>query len=638
MQTIRRFYLYAVSLVSVEVVLWGAIGLARSFFAGEQIGGSVARLAGALSLILVGVPVFLIHWLLAQRLALKDPAERSARLRALFLYGVLLALLVPAAQNTLALLNRALLSAMGQYADRAIFGGDQTLSDNLVAIALNLLAAAYFYTALRSDWRAQPQEETLAETRRLYRYFWMLYGLILVYFGMQQVLAFLLTFWGVVSAGAPVLLASGLTLLLVGTPVWTFVWRRIQISLADPAEAGSLLRLLLLYLLSLASLGTLLTSLGFVLYGLLRFLLGETIALPYLMEELSVPLSVAVPAALVWAYYGRSLRVEMNALLEATRREELRRLYSYILAAAGLAASFVGVMLLIGFLLDLLLGQDVVWGKALRENLAAALATLAIGLPLWFFTWRSIAAEAGTEGEASDRARRSLVRKGFLYLALFAGVLGVMFSSGALLYQWISALLGQPSPELLLESAQLLRLVILFAIVLGFHWRALRLDNRLAESALARRHAQFPVLILAPPEGEFARLLVERLEREVKELPVAVHPYSMGAPDETLSAARAVILPAELLSKPPEAVRLWLQGFDGQRLVVPQPFPGWHWVTAGGDPIGQVVRMVRRLSEGEAAHPPRHAPAWMTFVYVLAGLFALQILGMLVALVISLFQ
>lgn len=638
MQTIRRLYLYGVTLVSLEVIIWGAIGLTRSFFAGEQIGGSVARLAGALSLILVGVPVFLIHWLLAQRLALKDTAERSARVRSIFLYGVLLALLVPAAQNALALLDRSLHLALGQEAHRALFGGNQTWSDNLVAIVINVVVSAYFYARLRSDWRALPEADTLMDTRRLYRYFWMLYGLLMVFFGVQQTLAYLLSFWTALGAGATMLLANGLALLLVGTPIWVFSWRRILAALGDPAEAGSLLRLLLLYLLTLASLGALLTSSGFVLYRLLLYLLGEARTLPDLVQELSLPLSIAIPAALVWTYYGRTLRAEMNALLEARRRSELRRLYSYILAAAALAATFIGVMLLIGFLLDLLLGYEGVWGWASRQNLAAALATLAIGLPLWVFTWRSISAEAGAEGEAGDRARRSLVRKGYLYLALFAGVLGVMFSSGALLYQWISALLGQPPPDLALESAQLLKLVILFLVVLVFHWRALRLDNRLAESALARRHAQFPVLILAPPEVEFAQALVERLEKEVSELPVAVHPYSLGAPDETLSAARAVILPAELLSKPPEAVRLWLQGFEGPRLVVPQPLSGWHWVSAGGDLIEQTVRMVRRLAEGEPALPPRQASGWMVLIYVLAGISALELLGLAIALVVSLFQ
>ncbi len=203
MPTIRRLYLYAVALVSVEVVLWGAIGLARSFFAGAAIGGSVAQLAGALALILVGVPVFLIHWLLAQRLALHDPEERSARLRAIFLYGALLVLLLPAAQNALALFDRLFLSAFGQPLFRMMFGASQSASDNLVAILLSLAVAAYFYTVLLSDWRAVPEGDAFPEVRRLYRYIWLFYGLLLVFFGVQQVLLFILTSLGEVGAASP---------------------------------------------------------------------------------------------------------------------------------------------------------------------------------------------------------------------------------------------------------------------------------------------------------------------------------------------------------------------------------------------------------------------------------------------------
>jgi hypothetical protein len=37
MQTIRRLYLYAVTFVSLEVVLWGIISLARSIAGGREI-------------------------------------------------------------------------------------------------------------------------------------------------------------------------------------------------------------------------------------------------------------------------------------------------------------------------------------------------------------------------------------------------------------------------------------------------------------------------------------------------------------------------------------------------------------------------------------------------------------------------
>jgi hypothetical protein len=652
MPTIRRLYLYAVSLVSVEVVLWGAIGLARSFFTSATVGGSVAQLAGALSLILVGVPVFLIHWLLAQRLALRDPEERSARLRAVFLYAVLLALLLPAAQNALGLFNRVFLSALGQPLFRVMFGASQSHSDNLVAILFSLAVATYFYTVLLADWRLHPRGDSFPEVRRLYRYIWLLYGLLLVFFGVQQILLFLLTSLGEVGGSKPAImntasmLANGLALLLVGLPIWIFVWARIQGSLDDPAESGSLLRLVALYLLAFASLVTSLVTAGLVLYGLLRFILGQAFTFAGFIGEVADPLSVLIPAALVWAYYGRILRREVREAPDASRRDErpraeLRRLYSYILVAVGLAAAFIGLYLLLSFLLDLLLDPAAIWGDAPRNNLAAALSTLAVGLPLWLLTWRPMVKEAAVEGEDGDRARRSLVRKAYLFLALFAGVLGVMFSSGALLYQLIRALLGQPAPDMLLVSARLLALVVLFVLLALYHWQALRLDSRLAERSLARRHAQFPVLVLTPDEGSFAQLVMDVLEGEVKELPVAVHSYSQGAPDETLSAARAVLLPAELLYRPSEAMRLWLQGFDGPRLVLSTPVEGWLWVASSTGDLAtqarQAARQIRRLAEGEALSQPTRAPSWMVVIYILAAIAALEIIGFAVTFVLSLF-
>ena len=435
---IRRLYLYAVTFVSLLVVLWGVIGLLRSVFAGAEIGGGVSRLAGALSLILVGVPVFLIHWTLAQRYALKDAEERSARLRAFFLYGSLLALLVPAVQNFLALLNRAFLAALSQPVFGAMVGGGQSLSDNLIAILLNIAVAAYFYTVLMADWRAAPLGEGYADTRRLYRYLWMLYGLAMLVFGVQQVVGYLLETWQLHGTGMYLLLANGLALLVVGIPLWVFAWGRIQRSLVELAEAQSLFRLVVLYVLTFIGMGVTLVSSGLVLDGLLRLVFGGTgfavSGIAGLLGEISMPLSLVIPFGILWAYYGRILAAEMNALPDEPHRAELKRLYHYILSLAGLVATFVGLQMLITFLLDALLSQQVLWGSALRQNLAAALSTLAIGLPLWIFAWRPMLREAAAEGEAGDRARRSMVRKGYLFLVLFAAVLGIMFSAGVLLY------------------------------------------------------------------------------------------------------------------------------------------------------------------------------------------------------------
>ena len=80
MKSIRRLYFYLVAFISIEVVLWGLVGLLRSV-ANDTISGGADALAQALALILVGVPIFLLHWLWVQRASERDEEEKTATLR-----------------------------------------------------------------------------------------------------------------------------------------------------------------------------------------------------------------------------------------------------------------------------------------------------------------------------------------------------------------------------------------------------------------------------------------------------------------------------------------------------------------------------------------------------------------------------
>lgn len=191
MKTIRRLYFYAVAFISFEVVLWGLIGLIRSIVNPALITNSAQTLAQALSLILVGVPIFLIHWLWAQRASAREEDEKNATLRAVFLYGALLATLIPVVQNLIALINRTFLGAVRISYERALVGGTQSWPDNLIAIVLNLLLASYFWSILRADWSTLTDAENFKDIRRLYRFLWVLYGLLMVIFGAQQILHYI---------------------------------------------------------------------------------------------------------------------------------------------------------------------------------------------------------------------------------------------------------------------------------------------------------------------------------------------------------------------------------------------------------------------------------------------------------------
>ena len=637
MRTVRRLYFYGVATVSLEVVIWGVIGLLRTILNFTGVGLTTSLLAGSISLVLVGLPVFLIHWSVVQREALKDPDERAGRVRAVFFYGVLLGVLVPAVQNILALANRLWLVLL-RLDWEPLIGQGQTWTDNLVAVVINVGAAAYIWNLLRADWQADPPGHSLAEVRRLYRYLWVVYGLGITAFGVQQVLRFILYTPAGLTGGFTNLLADGLALILVGVPLWVLTWNMVQASLSQPGEGDSLLRMVVLYFLSLAGVITVLGAAVLVLSDALSWILGQAQTAGGFLQIISQPVSIGVPLGGVWAYYSQRLRRELEALPERARQAGLRRLYIYILAAFGLVATFIGLQGVLGFIVDMLVNGSLL-GGSLAARLAQPLATLAVGLPLWWVNWRPMQREASLSEDAGDHARRSVIRKIYLYLALFAGVIGVMVTAGQLFYLLIRSLLGEPDPNLLDNALNWLKSSLLFAFWLVYHIRTLRQDGRVASKALTARHALFPTLVLDNNDGSFGRAIAGALQKQAPGIPVAVQLVSQGIPPEEQGAARVVVLPSSLVTHPPEAFRLWLNAYQGQRLVVPADEESWLWLGSaaryGRDQAQQVAQAVRQMAEGQPVRFAQPVTGVMVAAYILAGFFLLPVLALLVTLIMS---
>ncbi len=639
MHTVRRLYFYAVAFVSLEIVLWGLIGLGRSIFcpADALYCGGGSALAEALALILVGVPFFGFHWWFAQRMSAREMDERSAGVRAFFLYAVLLSTLIPVVQNILALVNRSALSGFRLAASRALVGGEQIWSDNLIAIFMNLLVAAYFYSILRADWTVIQPRQAFADLRRVYRYAWVLYGLGLLVTGLHLIIRFLLVFdstwisvgsyryWGV----------NGMVTTLLGAAIWAYTWTLVQKSLSEQAERESYLRLGLLYLLSLAGAVTAIVAGGAIINDILRLAFGTKAELARFISDLGSPVGVCVPAALVWAYYGGWLARTLREIPEAPRRAGMRRLYFYILSAVGLIAAFTGLATLVRLVVDLVISTGLLAGSAAATRLADALTYLLTGLPLWLVTWRQMQAEALAEGDSGDHARRSIVRKAYLYLAIFASVVGGMVTAIALLTVLLRALFGTVQAELLRNALNFIVILFLFAGLGLYHGFALGRDGRLAARALSKKHAAFPVLIFDPGDG-FGAALLEAVRKATPGLPAALQP--LDKPVEASASPAAVILPSDAALNPPEALRVWLGQFSGSRLVVPRAAPGWHVIGQTAQPsFNQAAQAVRQLAEGQEVRP-HGVPGWQVALYVLAALIGLPILLSLISALVSAFM
>jgi hypothetical protein len=629
-KSIRRLYFYLVALISVEIVLWGLVSLLRSMV-DQTISGGADALAQALALILVGVPIFLVHWLWAQRSSARDEEEKTATIRAAFFYAILLGTLIPVAQNLLSFVDRSLVQVTGLGVERAFSSfREQTLADNLIAIVMNGIVAGYFWNILRGEWAALPDKENFTEVRRLYRYIWMLYGLLLTVFGAQQILRFLLDIPGDVLGDLGSSIAvNGVALLLVGTPLWAYSWRLIQDSLVDPAEMGSLLRLGILYLLALGGVITVITTAFMVVKAVLTWLLGADWTLQYFAQQIGGPISIGVPLGLVWAYYGYWLKRHIESVSDPVRQAAMRRLYNYTLSLIGLVVAFIGINSLLSFLIDVSRGAWILGSvrseSAMSSRLATALASLIVGLPLWLVMWRPIQAEALTQGEMGDHARRSVLRKTYLYLVLFVSVIGGMATAVGLLYQLIRVVLaGDTGTDFVNIVLNLTQLLFLFGVVLVYHLNVLRMDGASTADSLAEKQSTYSVLIV-DSGNEFVGSVKTALLKLGSKVQVAVTDPD-AKPEGNFNA---VLLTGSLAVDAPE----WIRSFNGSRIVVQNEAKDIVWA----DDAVQAAQSVQQLAEGEEIHQRKTGRStWTVVVYVFAAFAFLELLFLLLAFGISL--
>ncbi len=545
MRTIRRIYFYLVSFISILTLVWGITNLLRSIANQQTTGNQSTILSAGLAQVLVSIPIFLLHWLIVQRDARKSEEEKNSLVRALFLYAVLISTLIPVVQNFMALLNRLLLQGARLNPERAVFGGYQTLSDNLIAVGVNLILAAYFYRILRSDWATSTDTGNLVDLRRLYRYVWMLYSLGLSVIGVQKLVTYILAWQQPIGTTGREQLGNAVTLLVVGVPLWIYWWRLIQTSIKELIEHRTTLRTTILYILTLAGAITFCVNAGGIVYWLLRAALGDSFTFLQLLTELSQPISLALPFGVIWAYYAGILEGDISTESDTVKQSAMRRIYRYILAAIGLGGTIYGLAGIAGFIVNLLTNHSMTWQNR-HQDLAVNLAVLVVGVVLWLVYWLQVNRESMLEGVTGDHARRSLSRKIYLYLAVFACVIGTMAATGYLLYTILQNVFGSQSTNLLTDSLQDLRLILIFAAFLSYHLICLNRDNRALTRHLAEKQAAFPVVALFDSGSSTGKGIQQAFQRHAAGIPVRfVLPSDLQV--ENLKDVGVVILESDVL-------------------------------------------------------------------------------------------
>jgi hypothetical protein len=634
MRVVRRFYFYAISFISLEVVLWGVITLLNSITNAPVGGGIASLLARGFSQILVGLPIFLLHWSVIRRDLQKDPEEHQTLLRAIFTYGLQMATLIPIFTNLHAIIRRPLFDWLQVYPLFQNFLAGKNFLDNLISILSNLVVFYFAITLLKKDQALFPNSTNIENIRRIYRYTWFGIGLSSLVVGLQQVLYSIFYLSNGLGNSTAIKLANGTSVTLISAGIWFESSRQIDKSLVYKHESNAILRTIVLYITNFTAIGFVLVNTGMVIYSILTWLLGAGQTFASFFNSNAGKFSILIPMIVVWVYYGRALKDHFAVQPDILIRDRMQRIYYYILSLAGNVAVFYGVWILLQLIADLLTGQDIL-SATTRNTLAEGVAILAVSLPIWLQSWSFLQNRVKESDERADHARQSVIRKAYLYLIIFASVVGLMAAGGILAYQLINSALGNPFDNLGQFVVRKFFLIGLITVWLIYHLRVLRSDGRKTQQALIQQHAAFKTTVLTDNETDpTANQLVAMLNKKLPDIPVTLQVWQNDPNWKIAEDTCTLIIPASMLKN--ETIS---EQFKGKIVVLPDPSESYTWVgvpAKNQDEILQdAVRVIRQLAEGEEARSSGPVNAWITVGYILGAIFALQILLVLFSLLMN---
>ncbi len=645
MISVRRWYIYLVCALSLQSVTWAAIALLRERLT-LGAAAEVTGLAFQIAVLVIGLPLFLVHWRWAQRLAAQDNAERASTVRRLYLYGMLAGFLAPFLVNAFDL-TATLLTLVLRAPRLTVVSPTAALIR--AGAALISLAPLWFYhrrLAAAPDGGAA-DTGSAATVRRVYVFGFSAVGVALVTLATITLLHWLLFQFGERSSlSAPRLSAviEAAASLIVGAPVWLGFggWAQRLFTGPQTEEKESALRKFYLYAIVVIAVLTAVTNLTAILAGLFR----RGLSLPA-AGDLRLSVSTALSLGGLWLIHARLLKTDAAQAREAPRQAGIHRLYLYLIAAVGLAAFLVGLG---GDLSSLLRG----WASgrldaALKEQLAWFTAALVAGLPIWLLAWRPGQAQAVAATPAGSEARRSVVRKLYLYGYLLIATVTVLVSAVYIVYRVLSRMLGEPDGgNLLADLGQATAFTLIGGGVWLYHGWAVRRDGRISRREQASQFADVRVAVVDLAGGSFGRAVITELRQEMPELVISLIERLSPAGETTgwLDAARTQLLGAGLIVAPwtvavaggaadrvTAEVARTVVASPARKLMVPIPAAGWdwagleHWNAPGL--VQQTARAVKQFLDGDAIQARRPMGAGAQAGLVIGIVLVLVLTGLI---------
>lgn len=646
MGKVRFWYVYLVSAITLQALTWAAINLLRNLII-PGVDAPVASIAFQISVVVIALPLFLVHWLWAQRSAARDPDERASLARLLYLYIMMTAFLAPLINNAFGLV-RALLHLFldvspSGYAWQMVLNPSQSVWYNLApVIALGLLWF-YHWQVRKGDEQVVPKTEAAAVTRQLYLYVFAAIGLGMSTVAVVNLLEWLLGQIFLIDRPAAnagrLFLADEIARLVVGLPVWLIFWLTAQRLFHGPdeQERESVVRKAYLYLLVFISVMGVVITATVVLGDILSRLLG----LPSSGGDLRLPVALAVAFGSIWIYHAYILRGDAAEARGLEQQALVRRIYLYLTAGIGLAAVLTGLVGDVSILIHAMAGRGGI-PRDLREPLAYFTAVLLTGLPLWLINWWRIQQAVNQEGSAGQVERRSLIRRVYLYLYFFVATMAVLGSAIYILSQVIEVILGARSSRFLLRDvSQALSYIIIAALVWLYHGSILRRESRQVQEEATAQLRPLRVAVVDASDGLLGQALVEQLRQQVPSAqiqPLGLTPAAEaamnGAPrekstDTILAEAEVIVGPWHMAvagaagGQISESVAHNITNSSARKVLIPVRDEGWEWTGVerwkSDNVVKEATTAVRQMAIGQEVKTGRRNIV-LTIVIVLVAL------------------
>jgi hypothetical protein len=501
--TVRRLFIYGGALggafmgtSGIALLLGGLIDVIGP---GDlMVGEESTRLALALSLTIVGAPVWGLFWWAGERSVRAHAVERRSVMRrahANLVRGVALAVVM----STCVSVTRMLLRL--EEFDGGVWGW---------ALAWGGLWAVY---ALRIRAEPAPTEETRL-LDQLYLSFGSVIGL-----GAMAAATGMVIYEPLRSSYDSALLdtvvtgnalwtgeRSALAVLVIAAPVWYWHWFRNAIR-----DVGSTLWRVYVFLFGvLGGIAAVLVGAGGLIHQVLVWALGASRdGAAEQFDLLPGAVTTIVVGVAMWVYHRMTQRTLDPATAE---RAEPERVYRYLVAAAGLAT------LAAGLLVVLVLGIEAMSPSAdvfhddrwWRGQLAWALTLLLIGGPLWGWYWRNVQRQVE---RASETERLAASRRVYIFGVAGISVLVATVNLVSVLFQILEELLeSQLSSDDIYDVRWSIALLLTTGAISVYHWLLLREDRAALVGVEPRAAAAISKLVLLVATDGVGAELSRRLE------------------------------------------------------------------------------------------------------------------------------